>query len=147
MKWIQKTFDQLTTNELYTILEHRTDVFVVEQNCPYKEVDGRDDECVHIWLEDDGEMIAYCRIVPPQTSDEYDAIGRVLVTKKARGKGYARDLMNRAIDTLKQRGNVAKISLHGQEHLRYFYGSFGFEEISEVYLEDDIPHVDMVMKL
>ncbi|UOQ91739.1 GNAT family N-acetyltransferase [Halobacillus shinanisalinarum] len=147
MKWVEKTFDQLTTNELYTLLEHRTDVFVVEQNCPYKEVDGRDDECVHIWLEDDGEMLAYCRILPPQTSDEYDAIGRVLVTKKARGKGYARDIMNKAIDKLKQRRDVEKISLHGQEHLRYFYASFGFEEISEVYLEDDIPHVDMLMKL
>ncbi|MFD2923261.1 GNAT family N-acetyltransferase [Halobacillus naozhouensis] len=147
MKWIQKRFDQLTTQELYKILELRTEVFVVEQNCPYKEVDGLDDECVHIWLEDKGEMIAYCRIVPPQASGDYHAIGRVLVVKQQRGKGYAKDLMNKAIETLKQSDNIEGISLHGQEYLRHFYGSFGFKEVTEVYLEDNIPHVDMVMKL
>ncbi|WP_079525519.1 GNAT family N-acetyltransferase [Halobacillus hunanensis] len=147
MKWIQKTFHELTTQELYNILELRVEVFVVEQNCPYKEVDGLDEECVHIWLEEEGEMIAYCRIVPSQASGEYDSIGRVLVVKQQRGKGYAKDLMNKAIETLKQRGDVEGISLHGQEYLRHFYGSFGFQEVTEVYLEDNIPHVDMVMKV
>ncbi|RWZ52314.1 GNAT family N-acetyltransferase [Halobacillus fulvus] len=147
MEWKQKTFAELSKEELYTILQKRVEIFVVEQECPYPEIDGRDPECLHLWMEEEGEMIAYCRIVPPSSEDEHYSIGRVIVTKEHRGKGLAYPLMNRAIDLLKNEKNVHHIWLHGQEHLRNFYGSFGFEEVSDVYLEDGIPHVDMLMTI
>ncbi|MGP4062682.1 GNAT family N-acetyltransferase [Halobacillus sp. H74] len=147
MNWVRKRFDELTKEELYKILMVRVAVFVVEQNCPYPEVDGRDEDSLHIWLEQEEQMIAYCRIVPPHEGQVYHSIGRVLVTQGSRGEGYATEIMNRAIDFLKKDLEVDHIWLHGQEHLRNFYGSFGFEEVSEVYLEDDIPHVDMLMKI
>ncbi|WP_179134102.1 GNAT family N-acetyltransferase [Halobacillus massiliensis] len=146
MGWNKKMFDDLTKRELYTILRIRTQVFVVEQNCPYEEVDGRDEECTHIWKEDNGDIVAYCRIVPPEKPDEYYSIGRVLVTQEARGKGYGRKLMNTALMTLYE-WEVSAVQLHGQEYLRDFYRSFGFEEVTDVYLEDNIPHVDMVLKM
>ncbi|SFK37826.1 ElaA protein [Halobacillus dabanensis] len=145
MKWVQKTFQELTKEELYEILQVRVAVFVVEQECPYPEVDGRDEECLHIWLEDEGKLAAYCRIVPPADGEEYYSIGRVLVMEEYRGGGYAREVMNKAIEVLHTGYKVDHIWLHGQEHLRHFYGSFGFKEVSEVYLEDGIPHVDMLM--
>ncbi|WP_226585340.1 GNAT family N-acetyltransferase [Halobacillus litoralis] len=147
MKWVQKTFNQLSKEELYKILEVRVSVFVVEQSCPYPEVDGRDNECLHIWLENDGGMAAYCRIVPPAEGESYYSIGRVLVIDEHRGTGLAKALMNRAIHVLKDEWKVKHIWLHGQEHLRHFYASFGFKEVSEVYLEDGIPHVDMLMNV
>ncbi|MYL72834.1 GNAT family N-acetyltransferase [Halobacillus litoralis] len=145
--WIHKTFAELTKKELYGILQTRVEIFVVEQECPYPEVDGKDEDCLHIWLEKEGEMVAYCRIVPPDGGEHYHSIGRVLVKEAHRGCGYARQVMDRAIKVLKEDFKVKHISLHGQEHLRHFYGSFGFKEVSEVYLEDGIPHVDMRMEV
>ncbi|MGR9047714.1 GNAT family N-acetyltransferase [Halobacillus faecis] len=147
MEWVQKTFAELSKQELYEILQTRVEVFVVEQECPYPEVDGRDEDSLHIWMEKEGEMVAYCRIVPPDEGEKYHSIGRVLVKKEDRGSGYARRVMDRAIEVLKKDYKVNYIWLHGQEHLRHFYGSFGFKEVSEVYLEDGIPHVDMLMEV
>ncbi|CDQ21556.1 ElaA protein [Halobacillus karajensis] len=147
MDWIQKTFIDLTTEELYKILQNRVEVFVVEQKCPYPEVDGRDKDSLHIWLEEESKIVAYCRLVPPVEGEKYYSIGRVLVSKNYRGSGYARAMMDHAIEVLKKEYKVEHIWLHGQEHLRHFYGSFGFKEVSEVYLEDGIPHVDMRMDL
>ncbi|MCP3029294.1 GNAT family N-acetyltransferase [Halobacillus sp. A5] len=145
--WVRKTFEELTKHELYSILQLRVQVFVVEQECPYPEIDGRDDECLHMWKERGGRIEAYCRIVPPENESGHYSIGRVLVTEAARGSGAGRELMNRAISFLKNEIHAPSISLHGQEYLRAFYGSFGFKEVSEVYLEDDIPHVDMLMEI
>ncbi|ARI78897.1 GNAT family N-acetyltransferase [Halobacillus mangrovi] len=147
MKWMQKTFDELSKEELYNLLRLRVSIFVVEQECPYPEIDGRDKDSLHIWIEENDEIVAYCRIVPPETEKEHYAIGRVLVVKEKRGDGYARQIVNRAIAILRDEMKVDHIWLHGQEHLRQFYGSFGFKEVSEVYLEDGIPHVDMLMKV
>ncbi|MFQ3545108.1 GNAT family N-acetyltransferase [Halobacillus rhizosphaerae] len=147
MNWVIKPFNKLTTNELYEILKVRTEIFVVEQECPYPEVDGRDKECLHVWIEEEGEISAYCRLVPPVKYGGNYSIGRVLVVKGKRGAGYARSIMNKAIELLKEEGHTEFIFLQGQEHLRNFYGSFGFKEVSEVYLEDDIPHVDMLMRV
>lgn len=147
MKWIQKSFNELSKEELYNLLRLRVSIFIVEQACPYPEIDGRDEDSLHIWIEENKQIVAYCRIVPPETEEEHYAIGRVLVVKEKRGGGYARQLMNRAITVLREEMKVDHIWLHGQEHLRHFYGSFGFEEVSDVYLEDGIPHVDMLMKV
>ncbi|WP_101846683.1 GNAT family N-acetyltransferase [Halobacillus sp. Marseille-P3879] len=143
--WERKSFEELTKRELYSILQLRVQVFVVEQECPYPEVDGKDERCVHIWKERNGSIEAYCRIVPPEVENGSYAIGRVLVTQEARGTGTGRELMERAISFLKEEVHASSIWLHGQEYLRSFYGSFGFTEVSDVYLEDDIPHVDMQM--
>ncbi|MFG6150468.1 GNAT family N-acetyltransferase [Halobacillus sp. B23F22_1] len=145
--WMKKTFEEMTKQQLYSILELRVRIFVVEQECPYQEVDGRDEECLHLWKEENGTIQAYCRIVPPANEQDHYSIGRVLVTKEARGTGAGRELMNRAISLLRNEWEVSSIWLHGQEYLREFYKSFGFEEVSEVYLEDDIPHVDMLMHI
>ncbi|UOQ44399.1 GNAT family N-acetyltransferase [Halobacillus salinarum] len=147
MRWNYKDFNDLTSIQLYEILQHRTNIFVVEQECPYPEIDGRDPECLHLWLENNGEILAYCRIVPPLTKEEDYAIGRILVAKESRGKGYARELVHKAVEYLSEEQGVSSIFLHGQEHLRHFYGSFGFREVSDVYLEDGIPHVDMRLSL
>ncbi|MCA0985061.1 GNAT family N-acetyltransferase [Halobacillus yeomjeoni] len=147
MTWKLKQFHELSKEMMYQILKKRVGVFVVEQECPYPEIDGIDDDCLHLWKEEDGDIKAYCRLVPPQKKGEYYAIGRVLVIEECRGTGLARELMNRAIDILKEEIKVDGIQLHGQEHLRYFYQSFGFKEVTDVYLEDGIPHVDMVMEL
>ncbi|REJ06448.1 GNAT family N-acetyltransferase [Halobacillus trueperi] len=147
MNWVHKTFAELSKQELYEILQTRVEVFVVEQECPYPEVDGRDEGCLHIWMEKEEEMVAYCRIVPPEKDEQYHSIGRVLVKEGHRGCGYARQVMDRAIHVLKEDYKVNHIWLHGQEHLRHFYGSFGFKEVSDVYLEDGIPHVDMLMEV
>ncbi|MGM7701826.1 GNAT family N-acetyltransferase [Pseudalkalibacillus sp. Hm43] len=146
MEWVKKTFQKLTKEELYTILQKRVEVFVVEQECPYPEVDGRDEECIHIWSEMDGDMAAYCRIVPPIHKDGHYSIGRILIPKDYRRQGIARDMVNLAIDVLVQEIGVKRIALQGQEYLRHFYASFGFKEVSGVYLEDGIPHVDMLME-
>ncbi|WP_204498722.1 GNAT family N-acetyltransferase [Aquibacillus albus] len=146
MEWHLKTFDELSTIELYKILKARVDVFVVEQHCPYPEVDNHDQASSHLFLEENGEIIAYARLIPENNIYEEASIGRVLVNEKYRSQGYARTLMNKSIDILKQEWHVEKIKIHGQEYLRNFYGSFGFKEISEVYLEDNIPHVDMILE-
>ena len=146
LNWVQKTYKDLTKDELYNILKLRVEVFVVEQECPYPEVDGRDKECTHIWLEENGKLFAYCRIVPPETEEDYYAIGRVIVIKEKRGQGYAKELMERAITFLRDEWKAEQVWLHGQEYLRGFYGSFGFREVTDVYLEDNIPHVDMLLE-
>ncbi|MDL4841069.1 GNAT family N-acetyltransferase [Aquibacillus rhizosphaerae] len=145
MQWQLKTFKELTTEELYKILKARVDVFVVEQNCPYPEIDNFDQASSHLFLEEDNQIIAYARLIPEKVMYDQASIGRVLVDKNQRGQGYAQLLMEKSLQIIVQQWGVREIKLHGQEYLRHFYGSFGFKEITEVYLEDNIPHVDMVL--
>ncbi|WP_407271993.1 GNAT family N-acetyltransferase [Radiobacillus sp. PE A8.2] len=147
MEWQLKTFEQLSTSELYSILKARVDVFVVEQNCPYPEVDNVDQACLHLFSEKNGEIIAYARLIPSEILYPQASIGRVLIHKAHRGHGYAHQLMKKAIEVINDDRKQSAIKLHGQEYLRHFYGSFGFKEITEVYLEDNIPHVDMLLEL
>ncbi|MCT2534922.1 GNAT family N-acetyltransferase [Aquibacillus koreensis] len=147
MEWQLKKFHELTTDELYKILKARVDVFVVEQNCPYEEVDNHDQASFHLFSEENGQIIAYSRLIPKGNIYKEASIGRVLVHKDYRGKGYAKALMEKSIDIVTNEWNEKEIKIHGQEYLRHFYGSLGFKEISEVYLEDDIPHVDMILQV
>lgn len=133
----KKTFQELTTTELYQLLALRTEVFVVEQNCPYQEVDGKDLTADHYWLEEDGEMVATLRVLKEQRPI---AIGRVVTKPTHRGKGYSRQLMKAAVQDF---GGQA-LYLQAQTYVEPFYESFGFKRTSEVYEEDGIPHVDMV---
>ncbi|HFI0264125.1 TPA: GNAT family N-acetyltransferase [Streptococcus suis] len=144
MQWEMKAFDQLSLQELYTILTLRMDVFVVEQACPYPEVDGKDPNCLHLLGTDEGELVAYLRILPAGLSYDEVSIGRVVVKSSHRGKGLGRPMMEQAIDFITTVWEESQIKIGAQAHLEKFYSSLGFEPVSEVYLEDTIPHLDML---
>ncbi len=145
MTWYIKRFEEMSTNELYSVLKERVDVFVVEQNCPYPELDGKDLLSYHLFKEVEGEIAAYSRLLPPGVSYEEASIGRVLVKKAYRKQKLGEELLKRALDFLTNELNESRIKIQAQDYLRKFYGSFGFEVISDVYLEDGIPHVDMIL--
>ncbi|TYS18471.1 GNAT family N-acetyltransferase [Rossellomorea vietnamensis] len=146
MSWNLKKFDELTNSELYNLLKERTLVFVVEQNCPYLEVDGKDPFSYHLFKEDDGEIIAYLRILPAGVSYQEVSIGRVFVKKEFRGQGIAEELIKKGLEFIQEELNEITVKIQAQDYLRKFYGSFGFQAISETYLEDNIPHVDMLLQ-
>lgn len=143
--WTCKKFHELTIEEFYQVLKLRVDVFVVEQNCPYPELDNMDQEALHIQWREENELLAYCRILPPGKYEEI-SIGRVIVRKDKRGSGIAQQLMKQAIDKTYETYGLKPIRLCAQAHLQKFYGSFGFTTVSEEFLEDDIPHVYMIKK-
>lgn len=147
MKWYKKNFSDLSTEELYSLLKARVDVFIVEQACPYPELDNYDQQSLHYFLKDDGNLIAYVRILPKGLKYEVVSIGRVLVVKEHRGKGHAEEIMRKAIDYIVTEWEETTIKIQAQHYLKGFYKSLGFEQVTDVYLEDDIPHIDMVFKL
>lgn len=146
MEWKLKQFNELTLSELYQILKSRVDIFVVEQECPYPEIDGIDPECIHLFKKDQDKIVAYARLVPKDILYPYPSIGRIIVDLDYRKFGYGRELLNRAISVITEEWGEKEIKLHGQVYLREFYQSFGFQEVSDPYLEDGIPHVDMIRK-
>lgn len=145
MRWILKRYNELTLDELYAILQERFTTFVLEQNCLYPEFDGKDKKAYHLFKEEDGEVIAYLRILPAGTVYNELALGRVLVKKEYRRNGIAKDLVENAIRFAQEELNESKIRIQAQEYLTTFYASFGFVAISDVYLEDNIPHLDMIL--
>lgn len=138
-----KKFNELTVEELYEILRVRSEVFVVEQNCVYNDEDGKDIESIHIMIVEDTKIMAYLRVIKPGISYDDASIGRVLVTSEARKKGLARKIVCAGIDYIIGNWSEDKITIGAQNYLRNFYESLGFEAVSEVYLEDGIPHLDM----
>ena len=144
MQWEIKAFDQLSLQELYTILTMRTNVFVVEQACPYPELDGKDPNCLHLLGTINGELVAYLRILPAGLRYDEVSIGRVVVKPSHRGKGLGRLMMEQAIYCITNEWKESQIKIGAQAYLEKFYQSLGFEPVSEVYLEDDIPHLDML---
>lgn len=143
MTWKLYRFDELTATELYEMLKLRVDVFVVEQNCPYPELDNLDQQSVHLAYRENGKILAYARLVPGEIKYGVPSIGRVIVDPAARGRGLSRELMNRSVDFIFTEWQPSEIRLQGQLYLKEFYQSFGFNPISDVYDEDGIPHVDM----
>ena len=146
MGWNLKKFDELTNYELYNLLKERTLVFVVEQNCPYPEVDGKDPSCYHLFKEEKGEIVAYLRVVPAGVAYQETSIGRVFVKKEYRGRGMAGELVKRGLDFIENELKETTVKIQAQDYLREFYSSFGFQPISDTYLEDNIPHVDMLLQ-
>lgn len=146
MDWELKRFDQLSLTELYQILKSRVDIFVVEQECPYPEIDGIDPDCLHLFKKDQNQIVAYARLVPKGILDPDPMIGRIIVGNEYRKLGYGRALLNQAISVITDQWHEKEIKLQGQVYLRDFYRSLGFKEVSEPYLEDGIPHVDMIRK-
>ncbi|WP_454052013.1 GNAT family N-acetyltransferase [Clostridium sp. Marseille-Q7071] len=144
MTWKLKKFEELTTLELHNIVRERINVFVVEQNCIYEELDGLDLKSYHLFKEENNNVIAYLRIIPKGLVYDEVAIGRVLTVKEYRGKGIFTELVEKAINFIENELNEKSIKISAQEYLRKAYGKFGFKEVSEVYLDVNIPHVEMV---
>lgn len=136
-------FDALTPRALYEILKLRVDVFVVEQKCPYPEIDGKDYNAFQLRILDGERLAASLRVLPPEGDGKPAKIGRVVVDADYRGYKLGQRLMREAIDFAQAKFPGIAIELGGQSHLQRFYGSFGFAVISDEYLEDGIPHVDM----
>ncbi|MFT3903794.1 MAG: GNAT family N-acetyltransferase [Niabella sp.] len=144
MNWVCKHFDELTTGELYDILQLRAAVFVVEQNCPYQDLDGKDLKCCHLMGYDEEGLVAYTRLVPPGISYEHTSIGRVVVSERARRIGAGKLLMKESIACCERLFGRNPIKISAQLYLKKFYESFGFVAVSDVYLEDDIEHIAMI---
>lgn len=144
MKWVLKHFNELDLNELYKILRIRNEVFVIEQNCPYHDCDNKDLDAYHIYCEINGEIGAYSRILRKGVSYEEASIGRVLSNEKFRGKKLSKECMKRAISFIENELNEEKIRISAQEYAKGFYEKVGFKKVSETYLEDDIPHIEML---
>lgn len=142
-----KQFEDLTTDELYQILKARIDVFVVEQNCPYEECDNKDYDSIHIFAQNKDKIKAYLRVIPAGVSYEEPSIGRVLVNKEYRRQGIAEEMMCFAIDYIKNELESDYIRISAQKYLLDFYQKLGFEKVSEEYLEDGIPHYEMLLKI
>jgi ElaA protein len=138
-----RRLEEFSARDLYAMLKMRVDVFVVEQKCPYPELDGNDPDCLHLRLLDGETLLACARLWRP-TPDMHPRIGRVTVSPDHRGKRLGEALMREAITECEKTYPGEAIELSAQSHLEKFYGSFGFEPISEEYLEDNIPHVDML---
>ncbi|MGM8216046.1 GNAT family N-acetyltransferase [Bacillaceae bacterium W0354] len=143
MSWSLKNFNELTTDELYEILKLRVDVFVVEQNCPYPEIDNFDQAAKHLFLREDEEIIAYSRLIPSGVKFEEASIGRVITKPGKRRSGLGTELVNKSIESLVASG-AEKIVIEAQAHLQSFYGNCGFRTISEEFLLDGIMHVNML---
>lgn len=144
--WKIKTFEELTVPELYAIIKARIDVFVVEQDCPYPDLDDYDQKAIHLWAEQEGEVLANCRIFDRGIKYPETSIGRVLTTEKARGKNLGKQLIGYAVETIENRFHTSGIRISAQDYLLRFYSSFGFEDTGKKYLEDNIPHTEMLRK-
>jgi len=143
LEWKIKRFEALSVKELYNLLQLRAEVFIVEQNCVYQDIDGKDEKALHLLGEDKGEIVAYARLFKPHDYFEQASIGRVVVKETSRAHKLGHILMREAIQEIKTHFDQTKITISAQLYLKKFYESHGFIQTSEMYLEDDIPHIEM----
>jgi len=143
MKWILKKFDALTPSELYAIMQLRNEVFVVEQNCVYQDADNKDQHSYHFMGWTDNKLLAYTRIIPPGIAYTEPSIGRVVTSPAARGSGIGRQLMIHSIEETKKLFGHVPIKIGAQLYLKGFYSSLGFQSTGDIYLEDNIEHIEM----
>ena len=146
MNWILKKFDALTPHELYTILRLRSEVFVVEQNCVFQDMDYKDHQCWHLMGWQDDLLLAYTRLVPPGLLYEEASIGRVVTSPAGRGSGIGKTLIEKSIEEVLNLYGKGSIKIGAQLYLKKFYTSFGFEQIGDIYDEDGIDHIKMIRK-
>lgn len=145
LTWCLKSWGDITPDEFYAFTHLRIDVFVIEQNCPYQELDYKDQKSWHLWATDGAGVVhAYLRIVRPHVSYQEISIGRVVTSKTARKIGLGMELMQRAMDFIERELGRQNIRISAQEHLIPFYEKFGFTSVGEGYLEDNIPHREML---
>lgn len=145
MELIAKHFSELTAEELFEIYKLRVSVFVVEQNCPYQEVDDADKAAYHLWLEDDDGIEAYARLLPAGTAFPTAAIGRVIAVKRRLGLGSR--IVSAAIALAKEKYRADKITIEAQTYAHTLYEKLGFRQTSDEFLEDGIPHIQMQLEL
>jgi len=143
MNFITKSFSELTITELYQILQLRSEVFVVEQDCVYQDLDFKDQKALHIIGFKENKVVAYTRIFKPGDYFKNASIGRVVVSKNERNFGYGVDLMEASIKATEENFNTKQITISAQVYLTNFYNSLGFKKVGEEYLEDGIPHIRM----
>jgi len=143
LKWKIKRFDALSLHELYKVMQLRSEVFVVEQNCVYQDIDGKDQKALHLLGEYDDSIVAYARLFKAADYFEEASIGRVVIHPIYRDKKWGHDLMKQAIQGIETHFEETKITISAQLYLQKFYESNGFVVTSETYLEDDIPHIQM----
>ncbi len=139
-----KKFEELTVYELYKILQLRVNVFVVEQNCPYKDIDDLDKDAYHIYFEQDGEMIAYLRVLPQNTKFKEASVGRVISVKRRCGIGSM--ILNEGIRIAEEKFGADEIRIEAQTYARPFYERAGFVQASNEFLDDGIPHIEMIRR-
>ena len=137
----KKPFLELTVDELYELLRIRADVFVVEQDCVYQDLDGDDQASLHLWLTQGDKVVAICRVCPAGTHMEEISIGRVITTE--RGKGYGKLMMLEGIKAARDHFGATRIDIEAQEYARGFYEQVGFRQSSEPFILDGIPHIRM----
>ncbi|WP_321348081.1 GNAT family N-acetyltransferase [uncultured Draconibacterium sp.] len=146
MTFTFKHFTELTTNELYDILQLRAEIFVVEQDCVYNDIDGLDKDAIHQFLEKDGQIVAYSRLLKPGTRFNDYSIGRVVVKESERGTGLGIRMMKEAKTYILENWKPDKIKISAQKYLRKFYEDLGFKIVTDEYLEDGIPHYGMLFE-
>jgi len=139
-----KSFEALNTTDLYELLQLRSEVFVVEQDCVYQDIDGKDKKALHILGYKDDNLVAYTRLFKPGDYFEEASIGRVVVRANQRQHKYGYDIMNASIKTIKDFYNQTAIRISAQTYLKRFYNNLQFKEVGEEYLEDGIPHINMI---
>ena len=143
MNFITKSFQELNTTELYQILQLRSEVFVVEQDCVYQDLDFKDQKSLHVFGLKNDKIVAYTRIFKPGDYFNNSSIGRVVVAASERKYGFGYDLMKASIKAIKNHFKEEKITISAQVYLQKFYESHGFKKVGEGYLEDGIPHIRM----
>ena len=146
MNTIIKKFEDLTVDELYKILKLRVDVFVVEQECPYHEIDGLDPMAYHAYIEENGEISAYLRILPQNTKFKEASVGRVITAKHKRRSGIGSIILNAGIKTAEEKFGAEILRIEAQTYARKFYENVGFVQDSDEFLEDGIPHIEMIRR-
>lgn len=139
-----KSFKELTKHELYNILQLRSEVFVVEQDCVYQDLDGKDEKSLHVIGFKNKKVVAYTRIFKPGDYFELASIGRVVVAKNERHHKYGFDIMNASIEAIKEYFKETSIKISAQVYLKNFYNYLGFKSLGNEYLEDNIPHIAMI---
>ena len=140
-----KAFNELTVHQLYEILKLRSAIFVLEQQCLYQDMDDKDKHCHHLMIFEDNQLAAYTRLVPGGISFSEVSIGRVITNPAYRGKGLGRKLMEQSIEACYDLFGKQPIRIGAQLYLKDFYSSLGFVQQGEMYLEDDIPHIEMLL--
>ena len=145
INWQIKVFKDLTVDEYFEIIQLRTAIFVVEQNCPYQEVDEKDRKSFHLFGKTPlGQLIAVARILPPGVSYTEVSIGRVALKKEFRGKGIADEMMKTSFQYIETYFGKQAVRISAQHYLLNFYSQHGFQQVGEIYLEDNIPHIEML---
>lgn len=144
MEWFLKNYQEVTKDELYSVLRLRAEVFVVEQDCPYQDVDDKDQRAWHLFGVDQGEVVAYLRVFKAGDYFQEISIGRVVVKPTYRATGLGHQLMKKAIRFIESKPGDTSIRISAQTYLKKFYESHGFKQVGAPYLEDGLPHIGML---